>query len=146
MNRTPIIIAATIVVVVGLIAVWAAMSPPVDAVGSDPSLTRIDSAARLLEYVELSRLGILTSRNYVGHRIRVIEGSVTNVSDQTLRSVELRLVFSSYEGESILESDHEVLKTPLRAGERRRFSYRFENLPDGWNYRVAVGTVLAVGY
>lgn len=146
MNRTPIIIAVSIFVGVVLLALWVAMSPQADAGGPDPSLTRVESTAELAAYIELSRLGILTSRNYVGHRIRVIEGSVTNVSDQTLRSVELKLVFSSYAGESILESDHEVLSTPLPPGERRRFSYRFENLPEGWNYRVPTGAVLAVGY
>ena len=90
-------------------------------------------------------MGILTSQNFVGHRIRVIEGSLSNVSDQPLVSVELLLTFRSVEGDSILESSEEALEPPLAPGSGRRYVFRFENLPPEWDYRVPEVTLVRVG-
>ena len=87
-------------------------------------------------YVELSRLGILTSTNYLGHRIRIIEGTILNVGEETLRSVELNLSFNSFDGEVVMESDEQGLRSPVQPGEERIYTFRFENLPPGWNFRV----------
>ena len=151
MGRTQVIIGASIAVALGLVGLWAMSSSPTEATeqsGSQP-LTHIDDPDEIRAHVELSRLAILTSENFVGHKIRVIEGSVTNKSaDRTLGSVALHLTFTDYDGASILESEEEALATggPLVPGERRRFSYRFENLPNNWNFRVPIGEIVRLGY
>ncbi len=151
MGRTQVIIGASIVVALGLLGLWAMSSPPTEATesfGAQP-LTQIDDPDEIRAHVDLSRLAILTSENYVGHRIRVIEGSLTNLSsDRTLRSAALKLTFTDYDGVSIQESEEEALAPggPLAPGESRRFSYRFENLPNNWNFRVPIGEIVRLGY
>ena len=151
MRRTQLIIGASIVVALGLVGLWAISSAPTEATESFPSqpLAHIDEPDEIRSQVELSRLGILTSENFVGHKIRVIEGSVTNKSaDRTFHSVALKLTFTDYDGVSIQESEEEALATggPLVPGARRRFSYRFENLPNNWNFRVPIGEIVRLGY
>ena len=68
-------------------AAWAWVSQPEEAVRPDHY---VEAADLLSTYVELESVGILTSENFVGHRIRVIEGILRNVSDQPLLSVELQ--------------------------------------------------------
>jgi hypothetical protein len=96
--------------------------------------------------VELPRLGIVTSTNFVGHRIRIIEGTIRNRSDRALRSVRLNLAFMSFDDTVVLESQEEGLTMPLQPGEDRLYTFRFENLPPEWNYRVPVVSVLSAGY
>ena len=96
-------------------------------------------------YAELGRVGILTSENFVGHRIRVVEGLVQNLGDQPLLSVELRLTFRSVEGDAILEATESALDTPLEPGAQRRYVFRFENLPPEWDYRVPEVSIVRVG-
>ena len=151
MRRTQVIIGASIVVALGLVGLWAMSSVPTEATessGAQP-LAHIDDPDEIRAQVELSRLAILTSQNFVGHKIRVIEGSVTNKSaDRTFHSVALKLTFTDYDDGSIQESEEEVLATrgPLAPGERQRFSYRFENLPNNWNFRVPIGEIVRLGY
>ena len=153
MGRTQVIIGTSIVVALGLVGLWAMSSAPTGATepsGSQPPAhIDIDDPDDIRAQVELSRLAILTSENFVGHKIRVIEGSVTNQSaDRTFHSVALKLTFTDYEGVSIQESEEDALATggPLAPGERRRFSYRFENLPTNWNFRVPIGEIVRLGY
>ena len=126
----------------GLVAAWAWVSQPEEPLRPERYVEAGDDLSR---WVELGGVGILTSENFVGHRIRVIEGSLTNVSDQPLVSVELLLTFRSVEGDPILESSEEALERPLDPGGGRRYVFRFENLPPDWDYRVPVVTLVRVG-
>lgn len=125
-----------------LIGSWAWNSRP-----GDPGalIVYVEDPETVGAYVELGRTGILTAENFVGHRIRVVEGALRNVSDRTLRSVELRLSFRSVGGEPVLESDDEALTLPLDPGGERRYVFRFENLPGEWDYRVPDVRVIRVG-
>ena len=143
MVRMPILIGAFGALGLGLIALWAVSQPPTPT--PDP-LDYIEDDAAFGDYVELPRLGILTSQNFVGHRIRVIEGTVRNISERTLRSVELNLAFNSFDGDVVLESEEQGLQAPLPPGEEQRFTFRFENLPTGWNYRVPDVEIVRIGY
>ncbi len=146
MTRTPIITGTSIAIALALIGVWAAVSQPV-TVNAEP-LVHVDDPDEIAAIVGMPRLGILTSQNYVGHRIRVIEGSLENLGAEAIRSIELKLVFSSFEGESVLEAEEEGLTPgrPLIPGATARFSFRFENIPSGWNYRVPDVEVIRIGY
>lgn len=147
--RPPIIIGATVIVGLSLLGTWVLMLRPLAPSDALTSLRWIDNPSEIAASVELSRLAILTSENYVGHRIRVIEGAVINNSRaKTFKSIQIRLTFNNYDGASIQESEEEVLDKgrPLASGERGRFSFRFENLPNDWNYRVPIGEVIRIGY
>lgn len=128
-----------------LIGVWSWTSGP-DA--ADPSpLVLVGDPQALPSYAALGSVGILTSENYVGHRIRSIEGSVENVGDRPLRSVRLHLRFTDTGGATVMDFEGEALSVPpLPPGEAHRYVFRFENLPPEWNYRVPEVSVVQVGY
>ena len=146
MTQTPIIIGTTIAIALGLIGVWAGTSQPAtDNVGP---LIQVDDPDVIAENVGMPRLGILTSQNYVAHRIRVIEGSLENLGAEPIHAIDLKLTFSSYEGEPILESEEQGFTSsdPLLPGEIVRFSLRYENIPEGWNFRVPEVQIIRIGY
>ena len=146
MTRTPFIIGTTIAIALGLIGVWAAVSQPAPT-NAEP-LVHVDDPDEIAATVAMPRLGILTSRNYVGHTIRVIEGSLENLGTEPIRSIDLKLVFNSYEGEPVLEAEEQGLTPgrPLPPGETARFSLRFENIPTGWNHRVPEVEIIRIGF
>jgi hypothetical protein len=144
MLQTRIIIGSFLLFGLALISLWSVVSQP-PPTNTEP-LVFVEAEADFPDYVEMPRLGILTGTNFVGHRIRVIEGTIRNVSAQTLRSVELNLAFNSYDGEVVLESAEQGLRSPLPAGEEQRYSFRFENLPPEWNYRVPDVGIIRIGY
>ena len=144
MLQTRIIIGGFLLLGLGLIGLWSAASQPPPA-DTEP-LIFIEAEDAYPAYVELPRLGIRTGTNFVGHRIRVIEGTIRNVSEETLRSVELNLAFNSFDGEVVMESEERGLRSPLPAGEERRYSFRFENLPPEWNYRIPDVRIIQIGY
>jgi len=121
---------------------WAAR-PDGDAGGP---LVYVEDATEIDRYVQLGRKGILTSENFVGHRIRIVEGSIHNVADQPIRSVELLLSFRGVGGEAVLESAEQAVSVPLAPGQEGRYVFRFENLPPEWDYRVPDVTILRVGF
>ncbi len=144
MKQTRIFIGGFLLFGLGLIVVWAGSSW-LSRTDTEP-LVFVAAEADFPDYVELPRLGILTSTNYVGHRIRVVEGTIRNVSEHPLRSVELNLAFNSFDGEAVMESQEQGLRSSLPAGEDRRYSFRFENLPPEWNYRVPDVRIIRIGY
>lgn len=144
MMRSIVIVGSAVLVALGLIGLLALSSrPPANERGP---MTVVEDAAELAAFVELDRLGIATAENFVGHRIRVIEGTFRNTSDRPLRSVELHLEFKNYDDETILGTDQEALRSPLPPGEIRAYEFRFENLPEGWNFRIPDVSVLRLGY
>lgn len=146
MTQAPIIIGTTIAIALGLIGVWAGISQP--ATDNAGPLIQVDDPDVIAENVGMPRLGILTSQNYVGHRIRVIEGSLENLGAEPIRTIDLKLTFSSYEDEPILEAEEQGFASsdPLLQGEIVRFSLRYENIPDGWNFRVPEVQIIRIGY
>lgn len=127
----------------GLIGTWAWVSQPEQARLPE---RYIDDPAEIVEYVELGGVGILTSENFVGHRIRVVEGTLRNLSDRQLLSVELLLTFRSVEGVPIVQSTEAGIAAPLEPLAQRRYVFRFENLPAEWDYRVPDVSIVRVGF
>jgi hypothetical protein len=143
MTQSRIIIGAFLLSGLGLLALWSLSQPSAPEVAP---LVFVEDEGDFPNYVDLPRLGILTSTNFVGHRIRVIEGTIRNLSDRTLRSIQLDLAFKSFDGETVMEATREGLLAPVGPGEEHVYSFRFENLPPNWNYRVPEVSVSQVGY
>ena len=146
-RRSVLIIVATVGVILGLILMWALAPSAQDEAAAAP-LTEITDTSTIQNHVQLSRLSIATSENFVGHKIRVIEANVKNVSDKPIRIVEVKMVFTDYDGNPLLDYSERVLETkqkPLAPGEEFRFEIRVENLPRTWNYRIPVTEVTRIG-
>jgi hypothetical protein len=145
-RRTSIIIGATIVIFVGLIAAWLFRSPGSSAVAAQSEVTDKIEIAR---YIQLSHVGIATSENYFGQRVRVIGGNLKNVSDRPIRTVALKMVFSDFDGKPIMESVQngysEPMK-PLKPGDQYRFQVGFDTLPRTWNYHEPTVEIVKVAY
>lgn len=147
-RRSAIIIIATIVVVLGLVLAWAFFPSAQDDLAAAP-LTEITDTADVQNHIQLSHLGIATSENYFGQRIRIIGGTLKNTSDKPIRMVEVKMVFTDYDGKPVHEYSQRVFQRtqrPLAPGSRYRFEVRFENLPRTWNYRVPITEVTKIGY
>lgn len=147
-RRSAIIISATVIVVVGLVLILAFGYLSEDQAASAP-LTEITDNATIQNHVQVSRLGIATSENYVGQRIRVIGANLKNTSDKPLRIIDVKMVFTDYDGKPVHEYSERVLRQnqkPLAPGEEFRFEIRQENLPRTWNYRVPITEVTKIGY
>lgn len=144
MIRSVVIVGSSILVALGLIGLWALSSrPPAE---ERAPIEYVEGVDGLDTGVEVDQPGIATAENFVGNRIRVVEGTLRNTSDRLVRSVELQLTFEDREGEIVHEESGEALRSALPAGETRRYEYRFENLPDTWNLRRPTVTVGRVGF
>jgi Protein of unknown function (DUF3426) len=147
-RRSVIIIVVSITVVVGLLLFWAFAPSAQDKVAAAP-LTEITDLAVVQNYLQLSHLSIATSENFARQKIYVISGSLKNVSDKPLRMVELKMVFTNFEGQPVLDYSQRVLdrnQKPLPPSVEFRFEVRQENLPHGWNYRVPITEIAKIGY
>ena len=147
-QRSTIIISATVavIVVVAMVLVFGYLNE--DQAASAP-LTEITDTATIQNQTQLSRLGIATSENYFGQRIRVIAANLKNVSERPMRAIEVKMVFTDVDGNPVHEYSQWVLRTsqkPLGPGEEFRFEVRQENLPRTWNYRVPITEVTKIAY
>ena len=145
-ERRTVLIAVTAALLVGLIFFWA-FSTKDGALSA--SLAQVTDKAEIDKHVEVSRVGIATGENYVGHKIRVISGVLKNISNRPLRLIEMKMVFVDYDVKPIQESierGFDVHQKPLAPGTQYRFEVNFENLPKGWNYRIPNIEIVKIAY
>jgi hypothetical protein len=120
--------------------------PPAVRTGRGSEIT---DASTIQHAVQLTHLSIATSDTFAGTiRIRNITGVLTNISDKTVRKIDLTMTFTDYDGKTIQESTHTVFnsrKVPLNPGAQYRFEVNFGNLPT-WNYHVPNTQIVRVGY
>jgi hypothetical protein len=147
-RRTAVIIIIAIAVILGMITAWT-LAPAGRRPEARAPLEEVLDVAAIQGSAEISRVGIATSENYVGHRIRLVGATVKNVSGRPIRMLEVKMVFTDYDGNSVHEYTDKVLEQtqkPIPPGSDYRFEMRFENLPRNWNYRVPVTQITKIGY
>ena len=147
-RRSAIIISATVAVVAGLALILGLGYLSPDEAAPAPR-TEITDAATIQNHVQLFHIGIATSENYAGQKIRVIGANLKNTSGKTLRVIDVKMVFTDFGGKPIHEYSERVLRQnqrPLVPGEEFRFEIRQENLPRTWNYRVPVTEVTKIAF
>jgi hypothetical protein len=147
-NRAGILIGGAIVILLGILLLWAFVPSAEDKAATAP-LTEISDAGSVQNSLLLSHLSIATSENFARQKIYVISGYLKNVSDRPLRMIELKMAFTDFDGKTILDYGQKVLdrnQKPLPPGVELRFEVRQENLPRGWNYRVPITEVSKIGY
>jgi Protein of unknown function (DUF3426) len=135
------------VIAVGAFAVWSLA--PDAAPKTVPGLTELKDLAEIQKTIELSHLHIVSSSNYLGHRIYTVKATLRNVSSTPIRLVDVKWTFFDYNKKVIHEEIHpafEPKQPPLEPGTEYRFEIPFENPPRGWNYKVPETVVVRVGY
>ena len=140
-------IGAVVVILLGLGAalVWA----PGDVSRTPSGLTELTDPASLGQVLEMSHLGILTSTNFLGHRVYTVRATLKNISPMPIRLVDVKLTFYDYDKKVIHEevrSAFEPKQRPLDPGSEYRFEVAFENPPRTWNYHVPETSLLKVAY
>jgi hypothetical protein len=146
-HRSTIIIVATIVLIGGLIVGWTFISSGQQE-GLGPVAELTDDAT-IQSSVQLSHLSIATSENFARQKIYIISAYLKNVSDKPLRSAEVKMIFTDFDGKPIHEYSQTILnpsQKPVPPGGEFRFEVRQENLPRGWNYRVPMTQITKIGY
>src|SRR5688572_20788798 len=147
-QRSTIIISGTVAVgvILALVLVFGYLNEGQSAL---PAMTEITETAAIQEHAQLSRLGIATSENYFGQRIRVIGANLKNTSEKTFGAIEVKMVFTDSGGKPVHEYSQWVLRQnqkSLAPGEEFRFEVREENLPRTWNYRVPITEVTKIAH
>ncbi len=147
-DRSTIIIFASVIVIVGVVLLWALFPSAQDKAAAAP-LTEVTDTAAIQSRAELQHLSIATSENFARQKIYIISAYLKNSSAQPLRMAEVKMVFTDFDGKPILNYVQRVLapqQKPMAPGEQFRFEVRQENLPRGWNYRVPVAELTKIGY
>lgn len=148
MGRSTIVFAIIILVVVGLVVLWALGPSGQEQVAAAP-LAEVTDTGVIQNHVQISHLNIATSENFVGQKIRVIGLTLKNISDKPIRMIELKMTFTDYDGKSVKDYTQKVLEPNQKAlmpGLEFRPEVRLENLPRTWNYRVPVTEITKIGY
>ena len=136
-----------LVAVVAVLVVWS-MSPD-DAPPAPTGLTEVTDPSQIQELVQLSHLNILTSTNYLGHRIYTVRATLKNTFNAPLRLVDVKLKFKDDDKKDILQEVHTAFspkQRPLEPGTDYTFDIPFENPPRAWNYHVPDVEVVRVAY
>ena len=136
-----------LVVTVAILLAWSVSPGVVPAV--PPELTEVTDKSEIEKLIEMSHLGILTSTNYLGHRIYTVRATLKNISPSPIHMVEVKMTFRDEQKRSIQEDVRpafEPKRPPLEPGTEYRFEIPFENPPKTWDYHVPDTEVVRVGY
>jgi Protein of unknown function (DUF3426) len=146
-HRSTIIIAASIILIVGLVVGWTFISSGQQE--RSLPLTEVTDKDVIQRSAELSHLNIATSENFARQKIYVVSAYLKNLSEKPLRSAEVKMTFTDFDGKPIREYSQKILnpnQKPIPPGTELQFEVRQENLPRGWNYRVPVTEITKLGY
>lgn len=135
------------VIILGILIVWAL--GPRDLPRTPPGLTEVKDPAELLKMIELNHLSILTSTNYLGHRVYTVKATLKNISGMPIRLVDVKMTFLDYDKKTIHEEVHSAFESkmpPLQPDTEYRFEIAFENPPQTWNYHVPETQVVRLAY
>jgi len=145
----PVVIGIGVVLIaaVALLALWGI--GPSAAPTVPPGLTEVSDPSELEKIVELSRLGILTSTNYLNQKVYIVRATLKNISAKPVRLIDVRMTWVDYEKKTIKEevrTAFEPKQRPLEPGTEYRVELAFENPPKAWNYRVPDTKVVKIAY
>jgi len=147
-RRSILIIGSAVLIGLAVFAGWS-FGPGRSQIESS-QLQEVTDPATIRNSVELTHLSIATSDTFAGNiRIRNITGLLKNISSTPIRKIDLKMIFTDYEGKTIQESTYTAFsprKRPLEPGTQFRFEINFENLPKSWNYHVPITQIVSVAY
>jgi hypothetical protein len=136
-----------VVAVIGVVVAWS-LSPR-NTPGVPPGLTEVTDPAEVSKLMELTHLNILTSTNYLGHKIYTVKATLRNISNSPIRLVDVKFTFRDAQKQVIQQENHpafEPRQSPLQSGAEYIFNIPFENPPRAWNYHVPDTEIVRIGY
>jgi len=142
-----IAIGLAVVAVIGVVFAWSLAPRATPSV--PPGLTEVTDPAELPKLMELTHLNILTSTNYLGHRIYTVRATLRNISTSAIRLVDVKLTFRDGQKQVIQQENHpafEPKQSPLEPGTEYTFDIPFENPPRTWNYHVPDTEIVRLAY
>jgi hypothetical protein len=140
-------IGIAVVLVVGLLFVW--RGTPGRTVSLPAGVTEVTDPSEMQKIIEVSKVGILTSANYLGQKVYIVQATLKNVSDKPIRLIDVKMSFTDYEKKLIYEESRTAFslkQRPLEPGTEYRAEINFENPPRNWNYRVPDTKVAKIAY
>lgn len=140
-------IGIAIVAAIGLVVVWGVRPSATPSIPA--GLTEVSDPLELEKIVENSRPQILTSTNYLGHKVYIVRTTLKNVSQKPIRLVDVKLTFVDYDKKTIKEdvrTAFEPKQRPLAPGTEYLAELAFENPPKTWNYKVPDAKVVKAAY
>jgi len=147
--KRPVAVGLGLAVVIGLGVAAMLLLAPDDTPAIPSDLTAVKDPTKLGNFIELTHLGILTSTNFLRHRVYTVTASLKNVSDKPIRLIEVKLTFLDYEKKTIYEevrTAFDLKNAALGSGADYRMEIPFENPPSNWNYHVPDTQVVTVAY
>jgi len=147
--RRPVTISLGLAVVafIGVVLAWSLAPRPTPHV--PPGLTEVTETTELPKLMELTHLNILTSTNFLGHRIYTVKATLRNISNSPIRLVDVKFTYRDYQKQVINQETHpafEPKQLPLEPGTEYTFEIPFENPPRTWNYHVPDTEIVRIGY
>ncbi len=101
---------------------------------ADEAMVR--TAQELGSKIEIGHVFFNTGENFLGDRVRYLNGVLTNHADRPLQLVELTFTFVDQMGQTVLRESKRPVdeqKAALQPNESREFKIGFEKLPGDWN-------------
>ena len=147
--KRPVTIAIGLALVATVAVVLAWSLAPRAAPDLPPGLTEVTDPPELDRSIKLSHLSILTSTNYLGHRIYTVTATLKNLSNSPIRLVDVKMTFRDSTKRVIHEEVHpafEPKQRPIEPDTEYRFEVPFENPPREWDYHVPDTEVVRIGY
>jgi len=86
--------------------------------------------------IQITGVRMTAAKNFLQHTVTTLHASVSNQGTQTVRYLELDLVFSNFMGQvDLREKAHPINSNtrPLKPGETRAFEVSFDHFPEDWN-------------
>jgi len=134
----------------GILAMRGRAPGDVPALPAIPAgLTEVKDPAQLQQVIAIGPPSIVTSTNFIGHKIYTVKATLKNISSMPIRLVDVKLTFLDDNKKQIheeLRSAFDPRNRPLEPGSEFSFEVRFENPPHTWNYHVPETQVARVAY
>lgn len=98
----------------------------------------IQAAEQFGSQIEIGHVYFNTGENFLGDRVRYLNGTFTNHESRPVELLELTFYFSDTLGQTVLRESKRPIdehKASLKPGESREFAIGFEGLPTDWNHQ-----------
>lgn len=131
----------------GILAIWGLA--PGDGPSTPAGLTEVKDPTELEKIITVSPPSILTSTNYLGHKVYTVKATLKNTSGMPIRLADVKMTFLDYNKNSVQENVRpafEARQRPLDPGSEYPLELAFENPPHTWNYHVPEIHVVRVAY
>jgi hypothetical protein len=147
--KRPVAIGIGVALFAGIATVAVLLLTPRNSSELPAGLTPVMDSSTIAQFVQLTHLGILTSTNYLGHRVYTVIAKLKNTSDKPIRRIDVKLVFFDYDKKLIRQEGHtafDLNHTPLQPSAEYPMEIAFEDPPSNWNYHVPDTQVVMVAY